>query len=155
MRFVSGRMPSGGVDFTGATVSVAIGGAETSLVLNASAQFRIKSRARDGTLTDFLVVGPTGEFGGSTVQATASDPAPSLALAADHRLVVDVELAPTTAGGGTLNPSAGRNCAVAYNATGVAEAYVEFSNDYTLKAEGDPDEGNGGSASARGLWMGM
>jgi hypothetical protein len=33
MRFVSGRMPSGGVDFAGATVSIAIGGAETSLVL--------------------------------------------------------------------------------------------------------------------------
>jgi hypothetical protein len=59
-------VPSGGVDFAGATVSIAIGGAETSLVLNASARFRIMSRAPDGTLTDFLVVGPAGEFGGST-----------------------------------------------------------------------------------------
>jgi hypothetical protein len=154
MRFVSGRMPSGGVDFAGATVSIAIGGAETSLVLNASAQFRIGSRAPGDTLADFLLVGPTGEFGGSTIQVTASDPAPSLALPADHRLVLDVELAPATAGGGTLNPSAGRNCAVAYNNAGASEAYVEFSNTFAPKAEGDPDE-DGGGAGPRGLWMGM
>jgi hypothetical protein len=154
MRFVSGRMPSGGVDFAGATVSVAIGGSETSLVLNASAQFRIRRRAPDGALADFLVVGPTGEFGGSTIQVTASDPASGLALPADHRLVVDVELAPATAGGGNLNPSAGRNCAVAYNNAGPNEAYVELSNTFALKAEGDPDE-DGGGASLRGLWLGM
>jgi hypothetical protein len=141
------------VDFTGATVSIGIGGSETSLVLNASAQFRIKGRAPDGVLTDFLLVGPTGEFGGSTIQVTASDPAPSLALPADHRLVVDVELAPTTAGGGNLYPSIGRNCTVAYNNTGANEAYTEFSNTFTLKAEGDPDDG--GSGGMRGLWLGM
>jgi hypothetical protein len=156
MRFVSGRMPSGGVDFAGATVSIAIGGSETSLVLNAAAQFRIRSHAPDGALADFLLVGPTGEFGGSTVQVTASDPAPGLALPADHRLVIDVELAPATAGGGTLDPAAGRNCTVAYNATGASEAYVEFSNTFALKVEGDPDEGEGGGAgSPRGLWLGM
>jgi hypothetical protein len=154
MRFVSGRMPSGGVDFAGATVSIAIGGAETSLVLNASAQFRIKSRAPDGTLADFLIVGPTGEFGGSTVQVTASDPAPSLTVPAGHRLVVDVELAPATAGGGNLSPSAGRNCAVAYNNAGASEAYVEFSNTVAPKAEGEPDD-SGGGVRPRGLWMGM
>ena len=154
MRFVSGRMPTGGVDFAGATVSIAVGGSETSLVLNAAAQFRIRSRAPDGALADFLLVGPTGEFGGSTVQVTASDPAPGPALPADHRLVLDVELAPATAGGGTLNPAAGRNCAVAYNNAGASEAYVEFSNTFAPKAEGEPDEGTGG-ASSRGLWMGM
>jgi hypothetical protein len=68
--------------------------------------------------------------------------------------MVDIELAPTTAGGGTLNPAAGRNCTVAYNATGAAEAYVEFSNTFAPKAEGEPDEGGGG-AGLRGLWMGM
>jgi hypothetical protein len=154
MRFVSGRMPSGGVDFTGATVSIAIGGSETSLVLNASAQFRLRTRAPDGALADFLLAGPTGEFGGSTIQATASDPAPVLTLPADHRLVLDVELAPTTAGGGTLNPAAGRNCTVAYNHTGANEAYVEFSNTFAPKAEGESDEGAGG-ASPRSLWIGM
>jgi hypothetical protein len=122
--------------------------------LNASAQFRIKSRAPDGTLTDFLLVGLTGEFGGSTVQVTASDPAPNITIAADHRLVLDVELAPTTAAGGTLNPSAGRNCAVAYNNAGANEAYVEFPNTFAPKAEGEPDEGGGGTGP-RGLWMGM
>jgi hypothetical protein len=100
------------------------------------------------------VVGPIAEFGGSTIQVTASDPAPSLALPADHRLVVDVELAPTTAGGGVLNPSAGRNCTVAYNNTGANEAYVEFSITFAPKAEGDPDEG-GGAGRPRGLWLGM
>ena len=55
MRFVSGRMPSGGVDFAGATVSIAIGGSETSPPLNAAAQFRIRSRAPDGAFADFLV----------------------------------------------------------------------------------------------------
>jgi len=55
---------------------------------------------------------------------------------------------------------AGRNCAVAHNNTGANEAYVGFSNSgfsnpFAPKAEDESDEGGGGGASPRRLWLGM